>query len=711
MSLEGRTLHDIMTNENENDETKRAFEKSLQVYLQTSVETACPLPTDECPVAGNSKNNAAFTFTDVTIAQQDFVVFDTSNVAEENKVTAGSTINNNIVLVKGRGQLLGSSIPCIECIAENALLDTTTIAAAATATADTNRSSSRNSPQLRRDDTRTRHGREMSTTTKLLNYLKSTGATSYDDDNDKASYLQSIEYLSASVMETYFSIECTSLSAYHNYDGCTSPLFDPATATTASATCPAREITTFSSGNDVNQKCYQVVEMELFVTLQHQTQGDEEEQYKMNNIVLNSYQSAIQQYLQEYMDISCPLEVDCPKNNTTTTSENNNSAATNSTENSVFMFTDVRVIDQEIVIASSRNDGVTSFSSPTSLFTNPITGNGSSDVTAAAPFQSSLPSSSPTILSSSISTADPSAVSPNQVTEKNNNTINPLISMPPSTILTTVSPTAPTAVFESPSSAPVSLPSFSPLAKLETLPPVAMLSILPSNSPTTIILSSFPTTSVPTVPLPKIIPTDVPSTGKPTDFPTTSTSSAPSYVPTLAMTTKAPTQIMQSSKPTILPTTTSPATHLPTLLPALSSTISPSVNPTISPTTSPSMIPTFTPTKSPSYNPSMKPTDPPTKVPTDSPTKDPTDSPTKLPTDSPVTNSPTDSPVKPTLYPTTAQPSTDVPTHLPTTTTQPTTYSLTILPSATSTNEQPTKVRTTATPSITHFPSSTPIMT
>ena len=81
MSLEGRTLHDIMTNENENDETKRTFEKSLQVYLQTSVETACPLPTDECPAAGNRKHTVAFTFTDVTIAEQDFVVFDTSDVA------------------------------------------------------------------------------------------------------------------------------------------------------------------------------------------------------------------------------------------------------------------------------------------------------------------------------------------------------------------------------------------------------------------------------------------------------------------------------------------------------------------------------------------------------------------------------------------------------------------------------------------------------
>eukprot|EP00566_Odontella_aurita_P003492 CAMPEP_0113595590 /NCGR_PEP_ID=MMETSP0015_2-20120614/39818_1 /TAXON_ID=2838 /ORGANISM="Odontella" /LENGTH=1552 /DNA_ID=CAMNT_0000502917 /DNA_START=104 /DNA_END=4762 /DNA_ORIENTATION=+ /assembly_acc=CAM_ASM_000160 len=192
----------------------------------------------------------------------------------------------------------------------------------------------------------------------------------------------------------------------------------------------------------------------------------------------------------------------------------------------------------------------------------------------------------------------------------------------------------------SPTILPTTLPTSSPTSSPTTLPTSS-----PTSSPTTSPTSS-PTTP-PTVG-PTSSPTDEVSaqpTSAPTEAPTDGPTSAPTNQPTASPTTS-PTSSPTSS-PTLSPTSlpTSSTTLLPTSLPTNSPTLSPTTPPTVGPTSIPTDEVTAQPTSAPTEVPTDGPTSAPTNQPTASPTSSPTDSPTVSPLTSPV--DPTAAPVNP----------------------------------------------------------------
>ncbi|MCH9643624.1 MAG: hypothetical protein K0U23_02030 [Gammaproteobacteria bacterium] len=182
--------------------------------------------------------------------------------------------------------------------------------------------------------------------------------------------------------------------------------------------------------------------------------------------------------------------------------------------------------------------------------------------------------------------------------------------------------------------------------------PVVGQTQAPTSVPTRVPTTHAPTT-VPTA-APTSVPTSVP-TQAPTAMPTRMPTARPTLPPTRPGETFAPTTLSPTAAPTRLPT------HAPTRVPT---TVGPTDMPTDAPTSIPTYAPTVAPTAAPTAQPTARPTFFPTAGPSNAPTHAPTAAPTARPTFFPTarpTNIPTTA--SPSLFPTTAPPSTAAPTN------------------------------------------------
>ena len=271
-----------------------------------------------------------------------------------------------------------------------------------------------------------------------------------------------------------------------------------------------------------------------------------------------------------------------------------------------------------------------------------------------------IPTAIPTAVPTALPTAEPTAI-PTTIPTTVPTALPTSIPTPLSTVVPTAEPTAiPTAI---PTTVPKSLPTSIPTAV--TVIPTALPTTVPTAIPT-----AFPTTALPTA-LSIAVPTSIPTT-VPTVIPTALPTAVPTALPTTIPTASA----ASTTAPTTVPTVVSSA--IPTTVPTFVTAVPTAIQTKAFPTTSPTAVPTNAPTAIPTIvvmdtaSP-PKPTVPPTAVPTTEPTAIPTTvvmdtaAPPK-PTPVPSTAIPTVAPIR-TATPSsgsTALPSTDVPTSIPT---------------------------------------------